>query len=88
MKDIIEIVKHLEDSSLLPEGVSETFRNEAKEQREGFLSQLLVTLGATLAGNILAGKGINRTGDGIVRAGYGNKKGQKKKRKKKTRLSK
>ena len=83
MKDIIEIVKYLEDSSLLPEGVSETFRNKAKEQREGFLSQLLVTLGATLPGNILAGKGINRTGDGIVRAGYGNKKGQKKKKEKK-----
>ena len=38
---------------------------------------LLGTLGASLLGNILAGKGINRAGEGIVRAGYGNKKGQK-----------
>ena len=38
---------------------------------------LLDTLGASLLGNILAGKGINRAGEGIVRAGYGNKKGQK-----------
>ena len=38
---------------------------------------LLGTLGASLLGNILAGKGVNRAGEGIVRAGYGNKKGQK-----------
>ena len=37
---------------------------------------LLGTLGASLLGNILAGKGINRAGEGIVRAGYGNKKGK------------
>ena len=37
IKDIIEIVKSLEDSSLLPEGVSKTIQNEAKEQRGGFL---------------------------------------------------
>ena len=35
---------------------------------------LLGTLGASLLGNILAGKGINRAGEGIVRAGYGNKR--------------
>ena len=33
MKGIIKIVKSLEDSGLLPEGVSETIQNEAKEQR-------------------------------------------------------
>ena len=77
MKKIIEIVKSLEHSSLLPEGVSETIQNEAKEQRGGFLSMLLGTLGASLLGNILAVKGINRVGEGIVRDGYGNKRGQK-----------
>ena len=46
-------------------------QNEAKEQKGGFLSMLLGTLGACLLGSILAGKGINRAGDGIVRAGYG-----------------
>ena len=75
MKDIIEIVKSLEDSGLLLKEVSETIQNEAKEQKGGFLSMLLGTLGASLLGNILAGKGINRVGEGIVRAGYGNKKG-------------
>ena len=42
---------------------------------------LLVTLGASLLGNILAGKGINRAGEGIVRAGYGNKKFEKQQQK-------
>ena len=35
MKDIIRIVKSLEDSGLLFKGVSETIQNEAKEQRRG-----------------------------------------------------
>ena len=48
-------------------------QNEVKEQKGGFLSMLLGTLGASLLGNILAGKGINRAGEGIVRAGEGNK---------------
>ena len=38
---------------------------------------LLGTLDASLSGNILAGNGINRAGEGIVRASYGNKKGRK-----------
>ena len=34
---------------------------------------LLSTLGANLLGNILSGQGINRVGEGTVRAGYENK---------------
>ena len=34
MNKIIEIVESLEDSTLLPGGVSETIQNEAKEQRD------------------------------------------------------
>ena len=74
MKDIIKIVKSLEDSGLLLKGVTETVQNEVKEQKGGFLSMLLGTLGASLLGNILAGKGINRAGEGVIRAGYGNKR--------------
>ena len=48
MKSIVEIVESLEDSGLLPEGASETLQNEAKEQRGGFLSMLLGTIGASL----------------------------------------
>ena len=46
MKDIIKIVKSLEDLGLLFKGVSETIQNEAKEQRGGFSSMLLGTSGA------------------------------------------
>ena len=56
MKNIIEIVKFLEGSDLLLKGVSKTNQNEAKEQKGGFLSMLLVTLRASLLENILAGK--------------------------------
>ena len=48
MKDIIEIVKSLEDSGLLLKGANETIQNEAKERKGGFLSMLLGTLGASL----------------------------------------
>ena len=86
MKDIIKIVKSLEDSGLLLKGVTETVQNEVKEQKGGFLSMLLGTLGASLLGNLLTGKGafharkrvnkkgkgIHRAGEGIVRAGEGN----------------
>ena len=80
MEDIIKIIKSLEDSGLLLKGVTERVQNEVKEQKGGFLSMLLGTLGASLLGNLLTGKGIyrvgkgkkiNRAGEGIVRAGYG-----------------
>ena len=80
MEDIIKIVKSVKDSGLLLKGVTETVQNEVKEQKGGFLSMLLGTLGASLLGNILtginrAGKGqvTNRPGQGIVRAGYGSR---------------
>ena len=58
MEDILEIVKSVEDSGLLFKGVSETIKNEVKEQKGGFLSLLLGTLGA----NMLPGKGVIRGG--------------------------
>ena len=64
MNDIMKIVQTLEDSNILLKRVTET-----QEQNGGFSSMLMGTLGATLLGNLLAGKGI-------VRAGSGNKKGK------------
>ena len=72
MNDILKIVKSLEDSGVLLKGVNETIRNEAKEQKGGFLSMLLGTLGASLLGNMLVGKVVIRAGKGIIRAGYGS----------------
>ena len=85
INDIIKKVKSLEDYGLLLKEVTETVQNEVKEQKGGFLSMLLGTLGATLLGNLLTGrgiyragkgkgKGVLRAGEGIVRLGYGNNK--------------
>ena len=52
MEDSIKIVKSLEDSGLLLKGVTKTVQNEVKEQKGGFLSMLLGTLGASLLGNL------------------------------------
>ena len=64
MKDITKIVKSLKDSGLLLKGVTETVQNEVKEQKGGFLSMLLGTLGVSLLENLLTVKGINRAGKG------------------------
>ena len=73
MNDIMKIIEALENSGILLKVVSKTIKNETKEQKGGFLSMLLGTLGASLLGNLLSGgKGIMRAGDGVVRAGEGN----------------
>ena len=78
MNDIMNKVKSLEESGLLIKGVGETIKNEAKEQKGGFLSMLLGKLGASLLGNLLTGNGAiatsqgsesNITGRGTIRAG-------------------
>ena len=74
MNDILKIIEALENSGILLKGVTKTIENETKEQRGGFLSMLLGTLGASLLGNLLTGKGMMRAGKGIVRAGEGAKK--------------
>ena len=74
MEDTIKIVKSLKDFGLLLKGVSETIQNEVKEQKGRVLSMLFGTLGASLLGTMLAGKGINRAGEGFIRGGYGSKK--------------
>ena len=75
INDIMKIVQALEDSNILLKGVTKTIKNETKEKKRGFLSMLWGTSGASLLGNLLAGKGTVRTGSGnkkgkgIVRAG-------------------
>ena len=67
--DDIKIVQALEDSNILWKGITKTIKNETRKQKGGFLSILLGTLGASLLGILLTGKGI-------VRVGTGNKKGK------------
>ena len=65
-------------------GITKTVENETKEQKGVFLRIFSGTLGASLLGNMLTGKGMLRAGygnkyfqskegKGILRAGYGSK---------------
>ena len=60
MNDRMKIVQALEDSNILLKGVTKTIKNETKEQKGGFLSMLLGTLGASLLGDLLLGKSRRR----------------------------
>ena len=62
----MKIVQALEDSNILLREITKTIENETKELKGAFLGMLLATLGTSLLGNMLAGKGI-------FRAGYENK---------------
>ena len=80
MKDMMNILQALEYSNIFLKGVTKTNKNETKEQKRGLLTMLLGTLGASLLGNMLAGKGIvtagywNKKGTEMLRACYGSKK--------------
>ena len=60
MNDMTKIIKAFEDSGILLKGVAKKRKSEIKEQKGGFLGMLLGTLGASLLGNTLVGKGIVR----------------------------
>ena len=78
MQDLLKIVKSLEHSGILLDGITETVKNEVKDQEGGFLSMLLGTLGASWLGDLLtknlSGRGVIRAGEGTIRTGYGSKK--------------
>ena len=82
MNDIIKTVKSLEDSAFLLKGVTDTVQNEVKERKRRFLSTLLGAKGASLLESFLTGRrinrarkgrGINRAGGRVIRAGYGSR---------------
>ena len=64
----MKIDKSLEESGLLIKGISETIKNEIKEQKGGFLSMLLATLAASILGSALTGRGVKRVDEGTIRA--------------------
>ena len=78
MQNLLKIVKSLEEGSILLDGITETVKNEVKDQKGGFLSMLLGTLGASLLGDLLTknllGRGVIRAGEGTITAGYGSEK--------------
>ena len=71
MNDIMELVKSLEESGSLIKCFSKTIKNETKKQKVRFFSMLLDTLGASLLGNLLTGRGVMSAGEGAIRAAEG-----------------
>ena len=73
LEDMTKILKALEDSDVLMEGVSEALKNNTKSKKCGFLSimtpMLLGTLGRSLIGHLLTGKGMYRAGQGMLLPG-------------------
>ena len=74
MQNLLKIVKSLEASGILLNGITETVKNEVKEQKGGFRSMLLGALAATLLGDMIAGRGVIKVGQGTIKAGYGSKR--------------
>ena len=72
VNDIIKIIKSLEDSGVLIDGVTETVKHERKKQEGGFVGALLVPLAASLVQPVISSvvKGIS--GRGVRRAGKGH----------------
>ena len=60
MQDLLKILKSLEDSGILLDGITETVKSEVKEQKGGFLSMLLGTLGVSLLGYLLTENSLIR----------------------------
>ena len=69
MKGIMKLVKSFQESGLLIKGISETIRNETKEQKGEFLLMLLGTLAASMLGSTSTGRRVMWAGEGTIRAG-------------------
>ena len=70
VEDTIKIVKSLEESGLLLKKISETIKNEAKEQKgKAVFSVILGTLAASIFGNVLTGRGVIRADEDTIRGG-------------------
>ena len=67
--NIMKIIKSLQESGLILKAVSQTIKNEAKEQKRGFLGMLLGTLGASILKNLLTGKSKIKADEDKIRAG-------------------
>ena len=67
MQDLLKVIKSLESSGVLLDGITATVKNEVKEQRGGFFSPLLSVLGSSLLTSMLSGKGVIRAGEGSLK---------------------
>ena len=72
MNDIIKIIKSLEDSVVLIDGVTETVKHEIKEQEGGLSGALLASLATSLVQPVISSevKGISERGVRRAERGY------------------
>ena len=63
----MKIVKLLEESRLLIKRISETIKNEAREQKGRILPMLLGTLAASILRNALSGREVIKAGKNYER---------------------
>ena len=71
MNDIIKIIKSLEDSGILIDGVTETVKDETKKQEDGFLGALLASFANSLVQPVISSVVKEVSGRGVRRAGKG-----------------
>ena len=71
LNDIIKIIKSLEGSDLLIDGVTETVKYETKKQEGGFLGALLAPLATSLVHSVISSVAKGISGRGVRRAGRG-----------------
>ena len=64
----MKIVKSLEESELLIKWISETIKNQEKEQKVGLLPIILRILASSLWVSALTGRGVERAYEGVIRA--------------------
>ena len=69
MRDIMKIVKSLEESGISIKGISEARKNEAKVHKGGFFSVSSGALAASILGITLVGKKVVRASEGLIREG-------------------
>ena len=72
LNDVMKTVKTFEESRFLIKCVSKTVKNGIEEQKGGFLSILAASLGASLLGSMLSGKGVITARSGTIRIGEGH----------------
>ena len=69
--NIIKIIKSLEDSGVLMDGVTETVKHEIKKQEHGFLGASLAPLASSLVQPVVSSVVKGVSGKGVKRAGRG-----------------
>ena len=65
----ILIISNEERNVVMKIVISQTIKNEVREQKEGLLGILLGTLSASILGNLLTSKGTTRAAEGTIEAG-------------------